>query len=90
MARRKRENTAESFITRVDHEGKSANDCWDWKGPLNYAGYGRLLWNGQRVMAHRVMAVLAEKMSDVDSPNFVSQSCGNRKCCNPSHLVIKS
>jgi hypothetical protein len=90
MARRKRENTPEGFLARVDHENRTPNQCWDWKGPLNYAGYGRLLWNGQRVMAHRVMAVLVEKIPDIDASDFVSQSCGNRKCCNPGHLVIKS
>jgi hypothetical protein len=89
MARRKRESTAEGFLARIAHEGKPATDCWDWLGPLNYAGYGRLLWSGQRVMAHRVMALLTEKIPDIDSPDFVSQTCGNRKCCNPKHLIIK-
>jgi hypothetical protein len=89
MARRPKPSTADYFLKRVLHETKTPDECWDWQGPVNYAGYGRLLWNGQRVMAHRVMAALTEKIPDIDAPEFVSQSCNNRRCCNPKHLVIK-
>lgn len=89
MARRKKPSTAEYFLTRVDHEGRTPAECWNWTGPLTNSNYGRLLWNGQRVVAHRVMAMLVEKISDVDAPEFVSHTCKNRRCCNPDHLKIK-
>ena len=85
MARRKKESTPEYFLSRINHDGP----CWEWTGPINHAGYGRLLWNGQRVMAHRVMAMLTNKITDIDAPEFVSQTCRNRKCCNPEHLTVK-
>lgn len=89
MARRLKPSTPEYFLKRIAHEGKTSADCWEWQGSVNYAGYGRLLWNGQRVMAHRVMALLAERIPDIDAPEFVAQTCKNRKCCNPDHLAVK-
>lgn len=44
------------FWNNVDH-GKladaSAEKCWTWKSPRAH-GYGRIFWNGQGLMVHRV------------------------------------
>lgn len=89
MARRTKPSTPEYFFSRVDTAGKTADDCWEWKDSINYAGYGRLLWNGQRVMAQRVAALIAGKIPDIDAPELVTQTCKNRRCCNPDHIRTK-
>lgn len=89
MARRPKPSTHEYFFSRVDHETRTPAECWEWRDAINYAGYGRLMWKEQRVMAHRVAAMLTGKISDIDAPEFVTQTCGNRKCCNPNHLKTK-
>jgi hypothetical protein len=33
--------------------------------------------------------MLTGKIPDIDAPEFVTQTCGNRKCCNPGHLKTK-
>lgn len=86
MARRPKVSTTENFLSRVDHMGKPEDACWDWMGGVNNAGYGRLMWNGRRAVAHRVMASLVNILPDIDSPEFVSHTCKNRRCCNPKHL----
>jgi hypothetical protein len=81
----------ETFRRKLDKFVKPAgdDDCWEWSGPRNTAGYGMLsYWPGHSVAkcitAHRAVLVLAGNMPD---PGMVAMhSCDNPPCCNPKHL----
>lgn len=61
-------------------------DCWNWRGGLDKDGYGHKFWNGKTVRSNR----LALALSGVDVPDRVPvlQTCGNKLCCNPKHMVL--
>ncbi len=56
------------------------NECWEWVGGTNTAGYGHLgTPDGKRHLSHRL--VVAAQPGEV-----VMHSCDNPPCCNPLHL----
>jgi len=70
---------------------KSENDCWEWLGQISNSGYGRILLKdeeGNKMhSAHRASYELF--VGDIGKDDIIMQSCGNRQCINPSHLVKK-
>jgi hypothetical protein len=73
------------FWARVD---RSAGDdaCWPWTGRVmaTRRGYGRLMFKGRLVGAHRMALILATCSEHVDE--FACHRCDNPVCCNPRHL----
>ena len=74
----------EWFWDRVDKSGGD-DACWIWRGRKGRRNYGRLVWHGVTVQAHRVAAIL--KIGLPPSPaHFSCHTCDNEPCCNPRHL----
>jgi hypothetical protein len=72
------------FWSRVDQ----ASDCWIWRGAKNSKGYGRFLWNGKRVGAHRIAYWFLK--GPIADDQTLDHLCRNRACVNPAHLEIVS
>lgn len=70
---------AEKFIKASDDE------CWEWFGATNDAGYGQIHKDGKIVYAHRVSYELATG-EELPSDVVLLHECDNPPCVNPNHL----
>lgn len=64
------------FVSR-----RGPDDCWEWLGPRNNQGYGRI----GLLYAHRVACERAHGPAPAGLP-FATHSCDNPPCVNPAHL----
>ncbi len=58
-------------------------ECWDWQGPIDRDGYGRLSGR-KRPLAHRV--AYATLVAPIPANYELDHRCRNRRCINPAHL----
>lgn len=65
--------------------GRTPADCWTWLGAVADTGYGRKQYGGKPELAHRWM--WRQLFGPIPAGLIVSQTCGNRTCTNPHHLV---
>lgn len=65
----------------------NADECWSWTGALDRYGYGQFKGKSGETpkRAHRIAYFL--KNGSSCSSDVIRHLCGNRACCNPSHLA---
>lgn len=72
---------AEHFWARVE----KTPTCWLWRGHT-IRGYGRLMWDGARMAAHRVSYEL--HIGAIPDGLVIDHLCRNHGCVNPAHLEV--
>lgn len=73
------------FWEQVDRS-EDPDACWNWTGPLHASGYGIFNLGTRQELAHRLVFEFSGRQ--VPYGFVVMRTCGNRLCCNPSHLQI--
>lgn len=79
----------ERFWQKVDKSGP--DQCWHWNAGLDTRGYGSFRYKGNIQRAHRVAWELTYgpiPRGDGHHGTVVRHKCDNRRCCNPSHLLL--
>lgn len=59
--------------------------CWEWAGRAGRCGYGQIMREGKRVVAHRFFYELF--VAPLPAEAELHHTCKNRRCVNPDHLV---
>lgn len=84
------EREANKFWKKVQRG--APNECWPWIGAKDPGGYGRFLFRGKVVKAHRlalativdVDVIVAGRLGSTGV--VVLHTCDNPDCVNPAHL----
>ena len=74
-----------SFLKSCDIDG--VDSCWNWKLGKDRDGYGRVVFLGKSVGAHRLAAHYFLHF-DLSPDLYVLHKCDNPSCCNPLHLFV--
>lgn len=74
----------ERFWEKVDTNGPSG--CWSWGGSRSSQGpgYGQILLDGHKLMAHRFSYEML--VGPIPAGMEIDHLCRNMMCVNPSHL----
>jgi hypothetical protein len=80
------EQLTESLNRRLDMRHViTENGCWNWIGPSNGNGYGRISnGKGRFVYVHR--ASYERHVGPIPAGREIDHLCRNRACINPAHL----
>lgn len=64
--------------------GSDPDDCWEWIGPVDDKGYGRLTVDGKSYSASKISYIL--HCGPIPKGELVCHDCDNPPCTNPVHL----
>lgn len=62
----------------------SESGCFQWIGSKLKSGYGRMEYNGHRMLAHRLSYML--NIGSINPGMEIHHKCNNKSCVNPNHL----
>jgi hypothetical protein len=74
------------YMSKNDDSG-----CWEWTGQISNSGYGRLKIrdeHGDLCMRSAQHISYEAFVGPVSGGMLVMQTCRNRLCINPEHLVL--
>lgn len=66
------------------YQGVSDDDCWEWTGRKQTAGYGQTFVGGRGVVVHRL--AYEHLVGPIPDGLVLDHLCRNRTCVNPAHL----
>jgi len=66
-------------------ESKDTDECWEWKGTKNNAGYPLFSMKGRMYSAIRILYQLYYKRN-IEKGEIISHTCKNNGCMNPDHI----
>jgi hypothetical protein len=64
-------------------------ECILWPFSKRESGYGQIVWKYKRTTSHRVICEMYRGPAPFEGAH-AAHECGNRQCCNPSHIVWKT
>lgn len=86
MGRYSEYSLEERIMSKVEID---SNDCWNWQGAINNAGFGMV-----RISSQDGMGTTHKQMYQITNNTIVPHGlcvlhrCGNYLCCNPAHLHV--
>lgn len=78
-------NLTKTEVDRFFSKIEKTESCWNWTASTAGGGYGTVNIRKTNMPSHRVSWLISGKT--IPEGHYVMSTCGNKRCCNPEHLV---